>query len=288
MEHLPLLAYQTLYAIALLVLTSIGLAIAFGMMKVINFAHGEFIMLGGYTMTLSVHAGVNFWVAMFVVTPLMVGVFGIVVERLILRQLYGRILDTILATWGLSLLLMGTASAIFGFHQKAVPVPFGTFSIQGYSQSLYSLFLILVTLAVMGGLYVLLRHTRYGLLMRGTMQNPTMAAALGVSRNLMYASTFGLGAAMAGLAGAVIAPLAGVAPTMGLAYVSKAFITVITGGANAYTGTAIAAIFYGAIQQIATFLSTPVIAEAAILVAGIILLRLMPNGITGRFFRRSL
>lgn len=288
MELTLVLGYQALYAIALLMLTSIGLAIAFGMMRVINFAHGEFIMLGGYAMTLSVHAGINLWLAMFVIAPAAVGLFGVLVERLIIRRLYGRILDTILATWGLSLLLIGAASAIFGFHQKGVAVPFGTFMLGGYSQSLYSLFIIGVTALVMAGLYGLLRHSRFGLLVRGTMQNPTMASALGVNRNVMYASTFGLGAALSGLAGAVLAPLAGVAPTMGLAYITKAFITVITGGANAYTGTTIAATFYGVIQQVTTFLATPVIAEAAILIAGILLLRLMPTGITGRFFRRSL
>ncbi len=288
MDLTLVLGYQVLYGVAVLLLTSIGLAIAFGMMRVINFAHGEFIMLGGYAMTLAAHAGVPFWVAMFVVAPAVVGIFGALVERLIIRRLYGRILDTILATWGLSLLMIGSASALFGFHTQSVRLPFGTFSLMGYSQSLYSLFVIVVTIVIMVGLYVLLRHTRFGLLARGTMQNPIMAAALGVNRNLMYSSTFALGAALSGLAGAVLAPLAGVAPTMGLAYITKAFITVITGGANAFTGTSLAAAFYGVIERVTTFVANPVIAEVVILVAGIVLLRLMPTGITGRFFRRSL
>ena len=107
MDLAAVVLVQILYAVASLALVSIGLAIIFGMMGVINFAHGEFLMMGGYAFILSAGAGVNLWVAMLVVAPLTVGVFGVVVERLIIRHLYGRIIETVLATWGLSLFLIG-------------------------------------------------------------------------------------------------------------------------------------------------------------------------------------
>ena len=155
-------------------------------------------------------------------------------------MLYGRIIDTMLATWGLSLLLVGLATAIFGNTTVGVSPPLGSFSIGAYRASGYTLFVIGVALAVMLALYLgLLRYTRFGLIARGTMQNPAMAAALGVDPGRVYAVTFGLGAALSGLAGGVLAPISGVLPMIGAAYIAKAFITVIGGGAAILAGTAL-------------------------------------------------
>ncbi len=277
-----------LYGIAVLVLTSLGLAIVFGMMRVINFAHGEFLMLGGYAFVLSVHAGVNLWVAMFVVAPLAVGVFGALVERLVIRHLYGRVLDTILATWGLSLFLIGLASATLGFQQRGVAPPLGSFALGAGRESFYSLFVIGVTAALVVAVFAFLGGTRWGLIARGTMQSPAMAEALCVDTRKVYAWTFAGGAALSGLAGAVLAPITAVVPTVGLVYVAKAFITVITGGANALTGTLLAGTMFGTISEAATTLGSPIAGQVALLVAAIVALRLMPAGITGRFLRRSL
>ena len=112
MDLAVIVLVQILYAVASLALVSIGLAIIFGMMGVINFAHGEFLMMGGYAFILSAGAGVNLWIAMLVVAPLIVGVLGVVVERLIIRHLYGRIIETVLATWGLSLFLIGLSATL--------------------------------------------------------------------------------------------------------------------------------------------------------------------------------
>jgi branched-chain amino acid transport system permease protein len=120
------------------------------------------------------------------------------------------------------------------------------------------------------------------------MQNPAMAAALGVSPARVYALTFTAGAALAGLAGGLIAPLSGVVPTMGTAYIAKAFITVITGGAAMLTGTLSASLLLGSVWTAATFATTPVFGEVALLLVAIVLLRLLPQGITGRFFRRAM
>lgn len=276
---------QIVYAIATLALISVGLAVIYGMMRVINFAHGEFLMLGGYAVILPVQAGVNLWVAMLVIAPLSVGIFGVVVERLIIRPLYGRVIDTVLATWGLSLLLIGFASATLGYYQEGSKPPLGSVAIGGYRESGYTFFVIGITIAVMAILYLGLKRTRFGLLARGTMQNPAMAAGLGVDTGKIYAATFGLGAALSGLAGGILAPISGVVPVIGVTYIAKAFITVISGGAIALAGTISAATVLGTVNQVVTFMTTPVVGEVALLAAAIILLRLLPSGITGRLFR---
>src|SRR5690606_10482290 len=125
MDLALLTGVEVVYAVAILLLSSVGLAIGFGMMGVINFAHGEFLMLGGFAFILAVRAGVNFWVAMFVVAPLCVAIIGMIIERLIIRHLYGSIVETILATWGLSLVLICLAPAAFAYYQMGVRPPFG-------------------------------------------------------------------------------------------------------------------------------------------------------------------
>jgi|TARA_B110000263_G_scaffold248788_1_gene264556 branched-subunit amino acid ABC-type transport system permease component len=279
---------QVLYAIASLALVSVGLAIIFGMMGVINFAHGEFLMMGGYAFVLSVGAGVNFWIAMLVIAPVTVGVIGIIIERLIIRHLYGRIMETVLATWGLSLFLIGLAATVLGYHQKGVAPPLGKVVIGTYREGGYTFFVIGITIVLLLMVYAGLKYTKFGLIARGTMQNADMSSALGASVNKIYAVTFGVGAALSGLAGAILAPIAGVLPDIGVTYVIKAFITVIGGGAVALSGTVAAAILFGAVNQTVTFLSRPVVGEVALLVVAIVLLRLLPNGITGKYFRKSL
>lgn len=279
---------QILYAIASLALISIGLAIIFGMMGVINFAHGEFLMMGGYAFILSVGAGVNFWIAMLIVAPVTVGVIGIVVERLVIRHLYGRVIETVLATWGLSLLFIGLAATFLGYHQKEVAPPFGHVDIGVYKEGGYTFFVIIMTAVILAAVYAGLKYTNFGLIARGTMQNPGMAASLGVDTGRTYAITFGIGAALSGLAGAILAPIAGVLPIIGITYVIKAFITVIGGGVVVLAGTGAAATLFGAVSQAVTYISRPVVGEVALLVTAIILLRLLPQGITGKFFRRGL
>src|SRR6266700_2329588 len=287
-DLIALLAIQVLYAIASLALISVGLAIIFGMMRVINLAHGEFLMLGGSEAIVATSHGVSIWIAMLVVAPVVVGIIGVIVERTIIRFLYGRMIDTMLATWGLSLFLVGLTTAIFGNTTVGISAPLGSFQIGAYRTSAYTLFVIAVAIVVMAAIFAVMRWTRLGLIARGTMQNANMAAALGVNPPRVYAVTFGIGAALSGLAGAVPAPVSGVFPTIGVAYVAKSFITVIGGGAAILSGTISASALFGAINQIATFITTPVFGEVALLAAAIVLIRLLPQGITGRFFRRGL
>lgn len=288
MELVLVVILQAVVSIAMLALVTLGLAVIFGMMRVINLAHGEFLMLGAYAAILAAGHGVNIWLSMLVVAPIVVGLIGIVVERLIIRRLYGRMIDTMLATWGLSLALIGIVTMVFGNTVSGFSAPLGSVAIGSFRTSGYELFLVVFTAALLAATYAVLRFTRLGLIARGTMQNPDMAAALGIDPSKVYAVTFAVGAALSGLAGALIAPLSGVVPTMGTAYIAKSFITVITGGPSILAGTMSASILLGAVNTVGNFLTTPVIGEVALLVAAIVLLRLLPRGITGRFLRGSL
>ena len=288
MDTVAITLIQIANMIASLALISVGLAIIFGMMRVINLAHGEFLMLGAYAVLVPAKAGINLWVSMFVIAPLFVGLVGVIVERLIVRHLYGRMMDTLLATWGLSLLITGIMTTIFGNTMEGISTPFGSFQIGELKESNYKFFVIGIAAAVLVAVYVVLKLTRLGLIARGTMQNAAQASVLGISPSAVYTVTFAAGAALSGLAGAVLAPISGVLPTMGVAYIAKAFITVIGGGEAILTGTASASTLFGTVNQTTTYFTSSVIGEVALLVAAIILLRVMPQGITGRFFRRSL
>ena len=289
MDLIVAVLFQLIYVISNLALISLGLAIIFGMMRVINLAHGEFLMLGGYTVVVATNAGINIWISMLILAPLIVGVIGVVVERLLIRWLYGRMVDTLLATWGLSLLLVGIVTSLFGASTgTTVSPPLGVLRIGEYSASGYEFFLIIVTILLLFGVWLTLRFTKLGLLARGTMQNAEMASALGVSTSNIYMITLGLGAAVSGLAGGLLAPITGVLPTIGATYIAKAFITVISGGAAILAGTAAGSILLGGINGIFSFIAGSTFGEIALLLAAIILLRLMPRGITGRFFRKSL
>jgi branched-chain amino acid transport system permease protein len=288
MDLAAILALDVLNGVASLILLCTGLAIIFGMMRIINLAHGEFLMLGAYATVISANAGVNIWIAMLVIAPLFVGAVSLVVERCLIRFLYGRLVDTMLATWGLSLFIVGLVTTLFGNTIKGVPTPLGGFSIGAYRSSLYTLFLVGMAALLMAAVWAVLRYTRFGLIARATMQNPAMAAALGVSPNRVYMATFAIGAAITGLAGGLLAPVSGVVPTMGAAYVAKAFITVVGGGSAILAGTASAAGLFGTINQMAAYLTTPVFGEVTLFISAIVLIRVLPQGISGRFFRRSL
>ena len=288
MDLAAILGLNVLSGVASLVLISLGLAVIFGMMRIINLAHGEFLMLGAYATVVSTNHGLNVWVAMLVVAPLFVGLVGLVVERTLIRFLYGRLVDTMLATWGLSLFIVGLVTTLFGNTIQGVPTPLGGFQVGAYRSDLYTLVLALVAALLLAGVIVVMRFTRFGLIARATMQNPDMASALGVNPTRVYMATFGIGAAITGLAGGLLAPVSGVSPTMGSAFVAKAFITVVGGGASILAGTASASTLFGFINQVGSYLTTPVYGEVALLVAATALIRVLPEGITGRFFKGSL
>ncbi|WP_417418854.1 branched-chain amino acid ABC transporter permease [Hoeflea sp.] len=285
MDLVFVIIVEMLYAVASLVLISAGLAIVFGMMKIINLAHGEFMMLGGYVTITAVSLGANVFIAMLIIAPVIVGLIGLVVERLVIRHLYGRLVDTMLATWGLSLFFIGLATTIFGNTTTGISTPISGFTVGDYQVNGYNFFIILIAIVLLGLMYAVLKGTRLGLIARGAMQLPDMAAALGYSPERIYMATFFCGSALSGLAGAILAPLVGLVPTSGGAYIAKAFITVIAGGPSLITGLMASSGLFGLINQIFTFAVSPVMGEVALLVAAVVLLRLLPQGVTGKFFR---
>ena len=287
MDYAAVVLLEIIYMIAFLVLTSAGLAVVFGMMRVINLAHGEFVMIGGYTTIACAKADINIYFAMLVIAPLVVGILGLLVERLVVRQLYGRMIDTMLATWGLSLLMVGIVTFIFGNTAVSVPAPIPGYELGDFQMGGYNLFIIGIATLLIICMWLVMRFTRLGLIARGAMQSADVASALGYDPKRVYMLTFTVGAALSGLAGGVLAPLTGLLPSSGGAYIAKAFITVITGGAAVITGTLSSSILFGTINQVVSFGSTPVIGEIAMLALAVVLLRLMPQGITGRFFRNA-
>ena len=288
MDLVALVALNVVNGAASLVLLCLGLAIIFGMMRIINLAHGEFVMLGAYAAVISATAGVNIFIAMLVVAPICVGIVGLIVERCLIRFLYGRLVDSMLATWGLSLLIVGIVTTVFGNTMQGVPTPLGGFAIGAYRTSWYTIFLAVVAIVVLAAIYAILRYTRFGLISRAVMQNPEMAAVLGVNPARIYMATFSLGAAVTGLAGGVLAPISGITPVMGGAYVAKAFITVVGGGAAIISGTVSASGLFGFVNQLGAYLTTPVYGEVILFVTAIVLIRLLPQGISGRFFRGTI
>lgn len=282
MDLVATTAYLVIYSIALLVLISLGLAVIFGMMKVINLAHGEFLMLGAYVCVFAGNAGAPLWAAM-AASAVLVGAFGILVERLLIQFLYGRIIDTLLATWGLSLFLVGAVTTVFGPQGRSLSTSFGNVSFGGTNLSAYNLMLIGVTAAVAVLTWALARFTKFGLIVRATMQDPDVASALGANRSLTYMATFGYGAGLTGFAGAMLAPITGAAPTMGVFFVAKAFITVIVGGHLPLMGTLAASSLFGAIDGVVSYRWSSVLGEVSVLIVAVVLLRILPSGITGRF-----
>jgi branched-chain amino acid transport system permease protein len=248
----------------------------------------EFIMLGGYTVITSVNAGINLWFASLILAPLVVGAFGFIIERTIIRFLYGRMIDTMLATWGLSLAMVGAVTMIFGNTTSGVSTPLGSMAFGRYELSNYNFALMGVAIVTIVALWSALRFTRFGIIARATMQNAQMAGSLGVNSAHVYAITFTIGAALSGLAGGMIAPLSGVLPSMGVQYVAKAFITVISGGSAVVAGTLSASTLLGTLDTGTTFLTTPVFGEVSLLIGAVLLVRAMPQGITGRLFKGSI
>jgi urea transport system permease protein len=185
-------------------------------------------------------------------------------------------------------MIVGATTMIFGNTIAGVASPLGSFTVGAFQSSLYTPFLAVMAVLLMATVWAVMRYTRVGLIARAVMQNPDMAATLGVNPTRVYMATFGAGAAMSGLAGGLLAPIAGVVPTMGAAYIAKAFITVVGGGTSILWGLITASGLFGFINQIAAFLTTPVFGEVILFVAAVGLIRMLPTGISGKFFKGRL
>ena len=284
-DQLTNLAVSLLTSVALLVIVSVGLAVIFGMMGVINLAHGEFLMLGAFFTLSGVRAGLNVWVAM-VVASVAVGVVGLAVERLLIQFLYGRLAATMLATWGLSLILVQVVVLVYGPATQGIPTPLGSTQIGRFSLSEYNLVLIAAAALLLAVVYWVFTRTRYGTMARAATQLPQMASAIGINAKRMNMLTFAFGAALAGAGGALLAPVAGVVPSMGQAYVGRAFMTVVVGGPGVLTGSAAASGLLGSVDSLVSNVFSSFLGTASLLVVAIVLLRLLPTGISGRLRRQ--
>lgn len=276
--------YQIGDAFAFLVLCASGLAVIFGMMGVINLAHGELIMCGAYVTVTAARAGFPLPLAILCGAAAS-GLVGIAIERLVVRRLYGRPLDTIVATWGISLIAAQGTLILLGPSLPGIGTPLGSLSVGDISFSVYRLVLMATAVLLLVGLYALFNATRFGTLARATIQVPHMAEALGVYTSLIYSLTFGLGAALAGATGGLYAPTMTIVPTMGGTFIVEAFVTVVVGGADVFLGTAPAAALLGLVKAGITSWRGQLFGQIGLLVAVILVIRVLPDGISGKLLR---
>jgi len=276
--------YQFGDACAFLVLCASGLAIIFGMMGVINLAHGEFILCGAYVTSTMARAGLPLGVAILC-GALVAGAVGILLERLVIRRLYDRPLDTIVATWGISLMASQGTLILLGPSMPGVGTPLGSVEIGGLSYSVYRFVLMAAAVGILLALWALFTLTRFGELARATIQLPHMAEALGVNTGLIYTATFGIGAALAGATGGLYAPTMTLVPTMGSQFIIEAFVTVVVGGADVFLGTAPAGVLLGLVKATMTTWQGQLAGQIGLLVAVIVVIRVLPRGVSGFLLR---
>ncbi|WP_440995011.1 ABC transporter permease subunit [Arhodomonas sp. SL1] len=278
-DQLASTALTAIFSVSFLLIASVGLAVIFGMMGVINLAHGEFLMMGAYATLMATKAGIPFPLAVVLAT-LALAVFGAIVEKAIIQFLYGRLFDTLLATWGLGMILYQSAILVFGASTSGIGLPMGSFSVGRYSMPVYYLFLTAATVVIFAAVYLIFVKTRYGIMARAAIQNPSMAASVGIETKRINTITFSLGAALAGLAGGLLVPAFPATPDMGLAFVSKAFLAVVVAGPLTLTGTFASMGGLGGLSSLTSSIYTSVAGDVAFFLVTIVILRFFPSGIS--------
>jgi branched-chain amino acid transport system permease protein len=281
-DSLGALFFQFLNSFGFIVLATVGLAIIFGMMGVINLAHGEFILIGVYGTALPYHAGVPLPIAM-IIGVVVTTIFGIIVERTIVRHFYDRLLDSMVATWGLSLIVAQLLLITFGSSLDSISTPLGNVDYGPFSSSIYrSIVLPLIAIFVLAGLYVLFTRTEFGVKARATIKDPETARAMGIDTDRMYVVTFAIGSALAGLTGALSAPsLGSITPNRGGTFLVEAFVAVVVGGPSVIVGTLSASGVLSLVNAYGSFVFDTFAGQIMMLLVAILALRLLPEGITG-------
>ena len=281
---IDLLIIQTVNGVVtgmILALIASGLTLIFGIMDVVNFAHGELFMLGAYLGFVFFVTTGSFWVAL-VAAALVVAILGAAMQIVALRPLIGRDpLNTILATFGISLVLQNYALWQFGPVVRKIPAPIGSqFTLFYLQYPWYRLLMAALSAAIIGGFWLFLKHGKFGVWIRATAQDRVMAQAMGIPVPLVYTGVFAIGAAMAAASGVLFAPMVGVSHTMGLDWVLKAFIVVVVGGMGNFVGSIVAAIFVSLIEAYTTIWLDP---SRAVIVSFIILILTLLFRPTGLF-----
>ena len=249
------------------------------MMGVINLAHGEFILIGIYGTAITYANGVPLWIAI-PVGALAAGLFGLVVERTIIKRLYDRPIDSMVATWGISIILIEAALLIFGTSYPGMQRPFGAIQYGSFSASMYTIVLSIAAIGVLVLTYYVFNYTEWGLYARATLQNADAAESLGVDTSRMYTASFFFGSFLAGLAGGLYAPVVSIGPNAGGGFIIEAFVTVIVGGTNVLLGTLLSGGFLSIINGITSQTSGTLIGRVSLLVMAIVVVRLYPKGIS--------
>ena len=285
MEQILILALDASNYVLAIVLVAMGLVIIFGLMNVINMAHGELFLAGAYTVVLAQWAGAPFWLGL-VLAPVVVGLIGLLLEEFIIRHVYRRFLDTIIATWGVSIALKQLVVIVFGPASHSVTLPMTeTVSLFGQPYPVYRLFIMAVAVLVILLTFFLFYRTHFGLAARGAIANRSMASCLGINTRRLDRLTFSYGAALAGLAGAVMAPIMSVDPQMGLGFLVPAFLSILVGGTGHLAGPLLGAALVGGTDSVAATLWSPVAAQIVVFTMAIVVIRLFPRGLGERWFR---
>ena len=265
------------------VLLAIGLSLIFGLMTVLNFAHGALFMLGAYFGVFLLTYTKSFWIAL-IVAPLMVGALGLLMERFLIRRLYGRSPDDpLLLTFGLSLILVEGVKLIWGKIGLTLDPPralAGTVNLGFMSFPAYRIFLIGVTVAVLIGLYFFLGRTNIGLIIRAGSRDPLMVRALGIDLGRVWLVVFGIGTALAGLAGILAGPMRGAYAEMGVTMVIESFVVIVVGGMGSLFGAVVAGLLIGQVVGLTT-LFVPKAAEIMVFVVMAVVLLVRPSGLFG-------
>ncbi|TYZ26848.1 urea ABC transporter permease subunit UrtB [Selenomonas caprae] len=272
---------------SILLLAALGLSITFGLMGIINMAHGEFIMVGAYTtyvvqnMLLPVMGDGYFFVSLLL-SFLITAAFGMALEVVVIRRLYGRPTDSLLATWGISLILQQMARSIFGAPNVNVVAPSflnGSMTLLGVSMSFKRLFILGIVLSSLVMVWFFLYHTGFGRKMRACIQNRAMAQCLGIHSSRIDCLTFALGSGLAGVAGSALTLLGSIGPTLGQNYIVDTFMVVVLGGVGKLIGCISGALIIGCSSTMFEFMSTASIAKAAVLFLVILFLQKNPQGL---------
>lgn len=290
METILMQVFNGISLSSILLLAAIGLAITFGLMGVINMAHGEFMMIGAYTAyvvqnifksvapdALGAYVPVAI-VASFIVAALL----GLALEKLVICHLYGRTEDSLLVTWGVSLILQQAARNLFGSANVGVEVPAymqGSLQIGGVYLPYTRIWILVIALVALAAVYVLMFKTRWGRNIRAVMQNRQMASALGVNTRRVDGVTFAFGCGLAGLAGCTLTWIGLIGSTLGQNYIVNAFMTVVVGGVGSIFGSVFGAAFIGVGQSAFEFLTDASIGQVLIFVCIVILLQFKPKGL---------
>jgi urea transport system permease protein len=271
---------DVLAAMLFLAVVALGLWVVFGMMRVLNLAHGELFMLGAFVAAWCVQLGLTVWAALLL-APILVGVVGVVLERTVIRRLYVRKdLSTLLATVGVSVILQRVMALAMGSKPQNVTAPVrGNFDFLGQPYITYKAIAMVLAVTVIAAVVLLFLRTPFGLKARATIENPEMAAAMGVDTTRMHMAAFGLGAALAGFGGALMSPLVTVVPTMGLDWAVRSFLVVIVGGGAALGGALGGGALIGGTESLTTIVLNATVGSLLVLAVTMIVVVVRPNGL---------